>query len=156
MKYFAYGSNLNHEHMLWRCKDARCLGGHTLHGYQLVFRFYADIIPAKDNTVKGGLWEISENDEAALDKYEGFPKLYDKFYESEIMFYRMRDESRSYGLPSNGYLEDLMEGMENFGLDPLVDLNTNLGNATSQEAKTSGDTVACAMGIIADALELEL
>ena len=156
MKYFAYGSNLNHEHMLWRCKDATCLGKHTLQGYQLVFRFYADIIPSQDNTVIGGLWEISENDEAALDRYEGYPNLYEKFFECDIMFYRMRDESRSYDLPSNGYLEDLLEGMENFGLNPLVDLNTNLGNLTSHESKASEDNVACAMKIIADALELDL
>lgn len=156
MKYFAYGSNLNHEHMLWRCKDASCLGAHTLHGYRLVFRCYADIIPLQENSVKGGLWEISESDEAALDRYEGYPKLYEKYYEGEIMFYRMREENREYGLPSNGYLEDLLEGMENFGLDPIVDLSSNLGNTASQTANDTRDKVQHAMKIIADALALEL
>ncbi len=155
VKYFAYGSNLNHEHMQWRCKDATSLGVHTLQGYQLVFRYYADIIPSQDNSVKGGLWEISESDEVCLDKYEGFPNLYEKYFEGDIMFYRMRDESKIYDLPSNGYLEDLLEGMENFGLDPLLDLKANLGDPISQKAKVSGDNVECAMLIIADALGIE-
>ena len=156
MKYFAYGSNLNQEHMQWRCKDAMCLGPHTLQGYQLVFRFYADIIPSQDNSVKGGLWEISENDEVALDRYEGYPDLYEKCYDGDIMFYRMRDENRNYGLPSNGYLEDLLEGMEDFRLDPLIDLNTNLGNTPSQATNNRGDNVRHAIQIIADALGIEL
>ena len=142
--------------MQWRCKDAVCLGTHTLQGYQLVFRFYADIIPSQDNVVKGGLWEISENDETALDRYEGYPDLYEKYYEDEIMFYRMCDENRNYGLPSNGYLEDLLAGMEDFGLDPLVDLNTNLGNSPSQATHSKGDNVASAMQIIAEALGIAL
>ncbi len=156
MKYFAYGSNLNQKYMQWRCKDAVCLGTFMLQGYQLVFRFYADIIPSQDNAIKGGLWEISENDETALDRYEGYPDLYEKYYEGDIMFYRMCDENRNYGLPSNGYLEDLLAGMEDFGLDPLVDLNANLGNSPLQATKSKGDNVAYAMQIIADALGIEL
>lgn len=142
--------------MQWRCKDAVCLGTHTLQGYQLVFRFYADIIPSQNNAVKGGLWEISKNDETALDRYEGYPDLYEKYYEGDIMFYRMCDENRNYGLPSNGYLEDLLDGMEDFGLDPLVDLNANLGNSPSQATHSKGDNVAYAMQIIADALGIAL
>ncbi len=156
MKYFAYGSNLNQESMQWRCKDALCLGTHSLQGYQLVFRFYADIIPSQNSVVKGGLWEISENDETALDRYEGYPDLYEKYYEGDIMFYRMHNENRNYGLPSNGYLEDLLEGMEDFGLDPIVDLNANLGNSVSQVTHSRGDNVAYAMQIIADALRIAL
>ena len=156
MKYFAYGSNLNQKYMQWRCKDALSLGTYMLQGYQLVFRYYADIIPSQNNVVKGGLWEISENDETALDRYEGYPDLYEKCYEDDIMFYRMCDEDRNYSLPSNGYLEDLLEGMEDFGLDPLRDLNANLGNNPLQATNSKGDNVRHAMQLIADALGIEL
>lgn len=142
--------------MQWRCREAKSLGTHTLQGYQLVFRFYADIIPSQYNSVKGGLWEISENDEIALDRYEGHPDLYEKVYEGEIMFYRMCDENRDFGLPSPGYLEGMLEGMENFGLNPLVDLNSNLGNPIQQEPKFVGDRIENAMQIIANALKIEL
>ena len=154
MKYFAYGSNLNMEHMQWRCPNAVSLGAYTLHGYQLVFRHYADIIPVDDNSVKGGLWEISETDEAALDRYEGYPSLYEKYYEDDIMFYRMLDNAYDLALPTSGYLEDMLEGMENFGLSPIEDLNNNLGEPAAQELATEGDLLQHAMRLIADALAL--
>ncbi len=156
MKYFAYGSNLNIKQMQWRCPNAVPLGAYTLQGYQLVFRVYADIIPVTNKSVKGGLWEISEKDEKSLDRYEGYPTLYKKYYERDIMFYRMINDVRDLELPSLGYLEGLLEGMENFGFSPLEDLNTNLGNPPTQNLAKDGDLLQHAIRLIADAMDIQL
>ncbi len=156
MKYFAYGSNLNIKQMQWRCPTAVPLGAFTLQGYKLVFRFYADIIPDSEKSVKGGLWEISEDDENALDRYEGYPSLYGKYYEDDIMFYRMREDAYDLEMPALGYLEGMIEGMENFGFSPLEDLNKNLGNLPTQDLAREGDLLQHAMRLIADAMDIEL
>jgi gamma-glutamylcyclotransferase (GGCT)/AIG2-like uncharacterized protein YtfP len=156
MKYFAYGSNLNIKHMQWRCRNAVPLGIYTLQGYQLVFRYYADLIPAHDKSVKGGLWEISEEDEKLLDRYEGYPSLYEKYYDDDIMFYRMLDDARDIELPGLGYLEGMLEGMENFGLSPLEDLNNNLGEPPTQGLVKEGDLLQHAMRLISDAMGIKL
>jgi gamma-glutamylcyclotransferase (GGCT)/AIG2-like uncharacterized protein YtfP len=156
MKYFAYGSNLNIKQMQWRCLNAVPLGAYTLQGYQLVFRVYADIIPVTNKSVKGGLWEISEKDEKSLDRYEGYPTVYKKYYERDIMFYRMINNVRDLELPSSGYLEGMLEGMENFGFSPLEDLNTNLGNPPTQNLVKDGDLLQHAIRLIADAMGIQL
>lgn len=156
MKYFAYGSNLNIKHMQWRCQNAVPLGTYTLQGYQLVFRYYADVVPAQDKSVKGGLWEISEEDEKSLDRYEGYPALYEKCYDRDIMFYRMLDNARDIELPGLGYLEGMLEGMENFGLSPLNDLNHNLGNPSPKHLNPEGDILQQAVRLIADAMGVQL
>ena len=156
MKYFAYGSNLNIGQMQWRCKNAVPLGPYTLQGYSLVFRYYADIIPVPDKSVKGGLWEITEEHEVLLDRYEGYPELYGKYYEDDIMFYRMCEDAYDLKLPSLGYLGDMLIGMENFGFSLLEDLNKNLGNPPTQDLAIEGDVLQHAMRLIADTLDLDL
>ncbi len=156
MKYFAYGSNLNIKHMQWRCPTAQPLGAYTLQGYQLVFRFYADITPVQGKSVKGGLWEISEKDEKSLDRYEGYPTLYEKYYTEDIMFYRMLDDVRDLEMPGLGYLEGMLEGMENFGLTPLEDLNHNLGKIPTQDLTKGGDLLQHAIRLIADVMDIQL
>ena len=156
MKYFAYGSNLNIKQMQWRCPTAVPLGAFTLQGYQLVFRIYADIIPASEQSVKGGLWEISEKDEKALDRYEGYPTLYEKYFQGDIMFYRMLDDAYDLQMPALGYLEGMLEGMENFGFSPLEDLNNNLGNSPIQDLVREGDLLQHVMRLIADTMDIEL
>lgn len=156
MRYFAYGSNLNKKHMKWRCMDAKDLGVYTLEGYQLTFRYYADIIPVEGNSVIGGLWEITPEDEAKLDKYEGYPELYKKEYQDDIMFYRMRDETRELEFPAHGYLEGMLVGMEHFELSPIETLNQNLGNPPIQNKSMPKDQVEVSIQLIAEALGLEL
>ena len=142
--------------MQWRCQNAVPLGAYTLQGYQLVFRYYADLTPVQGNSVKGGLWEISDEDEKSLDRYEGYPSLYKKYYDGDIMFYRMIDNARDLELPGLGYLEGMLEGMENFGLSPLQDLNSNLGKPPAQDLVKKGDLLQHAMRLIADAMDIRL
>ncbi|MBQ7394626.1 MAG: gamma-glutamylcyclotransferase [Lentisphaeria bacterium] len=48
----------------------------VLNGWKLVERTYADIEECPGECVNGALYEISENDLAALDIYEGYPEYY--------------------------------------------------------------------------------
>ena len=81
--YAAYGSNLNIPQMMRRCPDARIIGTATIPDYRLMYKgsksgSYLTIEPAEGCGVPVGVWEVSEEDELALDRYEGFPKYYVK------------------------------------------------------------------------------
>lgn len=97
--YIAYGSNMNTEDMKKRCKTAKVIGTTKLSNYRLMFNRYATIVKDSTSSVPVVIWEISEEDEANLDKYESFPKLYHKEYitlyidnaKSEAMVYIMND-----------------------------------------------------------------
>ena len=82
--YAAYGSNLNLEQMEYRCPYAVPLGTAELAGYRLLFRggrdgsAVATVEPMGGGSVPVLLWEITPRDEEALDRYEGWPRLYCK------------------------------------------------------------------------------
>lgn len=80
MKYYlAYGSNLNVNQMKHRCPDAKRVCSFWLPDYQLIFRRgYLTVEPTPGTAVPCIVWEISENDEKRLDRYEGFPTFYRK------------------------------------------------------------------------------
>ncbi|MBQ1491264.1 MAG: gamma-glutamylcyclotransferase [Blautia sp.] len=76
--YLAYGSNLSVKQMALRCPDAEIVGKAIIPDWRLVFKLHADIIPEKGSYVPVLVWSISDKDEAALDRYEGFPRYYVK------------------------------------------------------------------------------
>ena len=80
--YAAYGSNMNLEQMAIRCPEAKVIGTGMLEDYCLTFRgLYkgvANIEPSKGKQVPIVLWGITKDCEAALDMYEGYPRLYEK------------------------------------------------------------------------------
>lgn len=81
--YLAYGSNLNIEQMGQRCPRATVIGGTILKGHRLTFRGrsgsgVATIERHKGSSVPVLLWEITPQCEKALDRYEGYPRLYRK------------------------------------------------------------------------------
>lgn len=78
--YIAYGSNMNMEQMAMRCPKAKPIGKYILHDYKLEFRGVANIIKCKGATTPVALWIITETCERALDRYEGYPRLYRKEY----------------------------------------------------------------------------
>lgn len=82
MKYYlAYGSNLNKAQMAMRCPDAKPIGKTRLPKYELVFRRgFLTVEPKCGSSVPVGVWEISDQDEKNLDRYEGFPRFYVKEY----------------------------------------------------------------------------
>ena len=115
--YFAYGANLNIPNMAYRCPKAVRVGNLELPDYRLVFKGVADIEPAPYNKVCGVLWDITEECEASLDIFEGFPHLYRKEgftvkmgdgSVEDVMFYTMNREG--YALPSEGYFNTIQDG----------------------------------------------
>tara|TARA_Y100000994_G_scaffold58595_1_gene47390 strand:+ start:366 stop:875 length:510 start_codon:yes stop_codon:yes gene_type:complete len=121
--YGAYGSNMNQDQMELRSPKAKPYGLILLPDHQLVFRGVADIEESKGSDIPIALWEITAKDEAALDAYEGYPWLYDKFkisvkgIDRKVMIYKMTD--RSYQAPpSKSYLSSIAVGYAQFKADP--------------------------------------
>lgn len=130
MKYYvAYGSNLNKTQMQWRCPGAKPIGTTNLVGYELAFKgsqtgAYLTIEENVDQLVPVAIWGVTKRHEAALDRYEGYPKFY---YKKDVVvcvngqainaFVYIMDEKRSYGIPSPWYVETCRQGYEDFGLN---------------------------------------
>ncbi len=131
--YAAYGSNLNRDQMQYRCPMAKPVGTACLPGWELAFRGVADVVPAtaKDK-VPVGVYRITPQCEAALDRYEGYPYLYTKATavitladgRHRVMFYRMNDTGE-YSPPARGYLDCIRKGYADFGMtrDDVARLN---------------------------------
>lgn len=139
--YIAYGSNLNVRQMQMRCPHATILGTANLKGWELLFKgsrtgSYLTIEKSEGGTVPVVIWEVTATDEAALDRYEGFPNFY---YKRDIKlqykgirtgkrrtvtaFAYIMHEDRPIGIPSNFYMRTCLEGYDTFCFDKnfLVD-----------------------------------
>ena len=133
--YLAYGSNLNLTQMRWRCPDARVLDTAEIADYRLLFKgsktgSYLTIEPMEGAEVPVVIWEVTETDEKALDRYEGYPNFY---YKKEMTLdikgiitgkVRRRDafvyimhEERELGIPSWYYVNTCLDGYRAFGFD---------------------------------------
>ena len=115
--YFAYGANTNIEGMAFRCPNAKRVGSIVLPDYKLVFRGVADIEIEYGAEVHGVVWEITDECEKSLDRFEGYPHLYGKSSFpvkledgtiDDVMFYKMN--RTGYGLPTEGYYLTIKEG----------------------------------------------
>lgn len=131
--YLAYGSNLNLEQMQRRCPAAEVIGTAELKNWRLWFRGVAHNAVATIERERGFMvpvliWRLQPLDEAALDRYEGFPFLYHKETlrltvngkRVYAMAYIMNIGYRPYGVPSADYLATIREGYERFGFDLSV------------------------------------
>ncbi|MFC1937418.1 gamma-glutamylcyclotransferase family protein [Chloroflexota bacterium] len=86
MYYFAYASNLNRKQMAERCPDSEPLFVATLPNYRLLFSGWsrqrrggtATIQRSQGDKVRGAVYEISEQCLKRLDKYEGYPEIYNR------------------------------------------------------------------------------
>lgn len=133
--YLAYGSNLNIRQMKFRCPTARVVGTAVIDGYELLFKgsksgSYLTIEPKEGCEVPVAVWEVQEQDELNLDRYEGYPTFY---YKKEMQIVmkgirtgkeRVRDafvyimhEDRPHGIPSWHYVETCAAGYKTFGFD---------------------------------------
>ena len=74
--YFAYGVNTNIDSMSLRCPTAKLIGNAWIDGYAFCWRGHADIELNTDAYTLGVLWEISDDDMYALDRFEGMPRHY--------------------------------------------------------------------------------
>ena len=143
--YLAYGSNMNLKQMEHRCPTAKQVGSVVLKDYELLFRgghesAVATIEPSVGKAVPCLLWEIIQADEAALNRYEGYPFLYRKETvevehngkKVKAMVYVM-NENNPYNTPSCYYYSSILEGYNTAGLDISV-----LKQAAEESAKRAG------------------
>lgn len=139
--YIAYGSNLNVQQMRMRCPKATILGTANLKDWELLFKgsktgSYLTIERCEGDTVPVVIWEVKDSDEAALDRYEGFPTFY---YKKDIRlqykgivtgrrrtitaFAYIMHEDRPIGVPSNFYMRTCLDGYDTFNFDRSVLIN---------------------------------
>lgn len=127
--YIAYGSNMHLRQMADRCPDSKPLGTSWIDGYSLEFHgrdggAVATIVPRKDSRVPIVLWEISEQDERNLDRYEGFPRLYFK-KDFRVYLGKRKVSAFAYimssgydvGVPSEYYYNIILEGYTDNDID---------------------------------------
>lgn len=133
--YLAYGSNLNMDQMVSRCPGSRRVGTATIEDYQLLFKgsrtgSYLTIEEKDGGVVPVGVWEVTEEDEKALDRYEGCPMFYYKdevtirmwderrkrFREVNAFIYIMH-EARKPGIPTPRYMRTCLIGYDDFRFD---------------------------------------
>jgi gamma-glutamylcyclotransferase len=82
--YFAYGSNMASDVMARLCPRHRYLGSARLDDHRLAFTRrsvrtgtgVADVVPAPGQAVWGALYEIGDDELAALDRKEGYDWAY--------------------------------------------------------------------------------
>lgn len=139
--YLAYGSNLNLAQMKMRCENAKPIGTAVIHDYQLLFKgsktgAYLTIEPKVKSQVPVGVWEVTQGDILALDRYEGYPEFY---YKKEMKvavtgqrlgevqnldcFVYIMDEDRNIGIPSSSYVKTCLDGYMDFGFDEKFLIN---------------------------------
>lgn len=138
--YCAYGSNLNIQQMQFRCPTAKPIAKSWLFDHRLVFKgrpkgAHATVIPEEGQVVPVVIWEISSQDEAALDRYEGVSAgYYTKEYMTlevagemqEVLIYIMRP--CDYGIPTKDYLDIITRGYLDFNL-PTTTLEEALAHS---------------------------
>ena len=136
--YIAYGSNLNVRQMRMRCPTARIIGTSVLKDYELLFKgsktgSYLTVEKKPGSTVPVAVWEVAENDEKALDRYEGFPNFY---YKKELtlpikgirtgkirkrrVFVYIMHEDHLLGIPTSHYMNTCLEGYRIFGFEEAI------------------------------------
>ena len=133
--YIAYGSNLNVRQMARRCPTAKPIGTAVIHDYELLFKgsktgAYLTIEKKKGGSVPVAVWEVTDDDEKRLDRYEGYPAFY---YKTDMKlpvkflktgetktitaFVYIMHEDRKICIPSETYTGTCAIGYMNFGFD---------------------------------------
>ena len=124
--YFAYGSNMNTSRMKERGVNIINLERGVLNDYKLVFNKksfkdntigFANIEESKNNQVEGIIYTILYADIAKLDKFEGFPKHYNRIImninDKNCFVYIANKEWISESVkPTKEYIEHLLKGRD--------------------------------------------
>ena len=124
-RYFAYGSNLWNEQMRKRCPQSRKIGLAMLHDHRWIItsRGYASVVPSPGDAVEGVLFELTESDEEAMDRFEG---VLSGLYQKHILPVKLGDdwiEAMVYidpiteeGEPKEEYVHRINAGLADAGL----------------------------------------
>lgn len=122
-RYFAYGSNLCHRQMAYRCPAAQPAETVSLSGWRFIInrRGVATILPAPAFRVLGLIWHLTPDCEAALDEYEGVDSGF--YHRTELaagdapaLLYLAADTRP--GTPRPHYLEGIISAAEVLEFDP--------------------------------------
>ena len=126
-RYFAYGSNMAISQMRQRCPGCRRLGKASLPGYEWIIttRGYANVVAHADAIVEGILYELTRDDEEALDRYEGVATgCYDKaaktvsFGEEPVEAMVYIDPITDEGVPRDEYVGRMVRAISEANLSP--------------------------------------
>ena len=130
--YIAYGSNMNLKQMAQRCPGSKYVSSTVIEDRRLVFAgrsqgAVATLEKAEGFETPAFVWKITPEDEAALDRYEGYPWFYEK-EEFEVWLNGDRVKAMAYvmvpghiyGAPDEHYLNIIREGYNTVGFDKAV------------------------------------
>ena len=130
MKYITYGSNMFEEQMSHRCPGVKLIGIGYLPNHRLEFYLHATVERTRAHGAKVpvAVWEISEEDECSLDRYEGFPTYYTKHRRRVVM----DDGSETWGMvyilnmirpqpPTAGYYNAIANAYEKLGIGDQIE-----------------------------------
>ena len=127
MLYFAYGSNLSHKQMKYRCSGSKYVKSFILKGYKLIFSHqnqkntygHANIEKKTGFKVHGAIWSLTKKNEKNLDIYEVVPRYYQKEYfklnGKKVLFYKQNKFVKRK--PTSKYLHTIIEGYKDCSLD---------------------------------------
>jgi gamma-glutamylcyclotransferase (GGCT)/AIG2-like uncharacterized protein YtfP len=135
MYHFAYGSNLSYRFLKQYCPSARFVMRAFLPNYRVEFRFFSkrrqggisSIVFRPCNLVRGVIYEVPLEEMLRLDEVESVPQgLYKRetflvlgedgaFHEADL--YRVVEPEGPFA-PARSYVELMLEGAEEHGLDP--------------------------------------
>jgi hypothetical protein len=84
VKYFAYGANLDRDHMRRTAPGATPSGTARLPGYRVAIGHagFGTLVPDPAGVVLGLLWELTPDDERALDRFE---RVGDGLYHKQLV-----------------------------------------------------------------------
>jgi gamma-glutamylcyclotransferase (GGCT)/AIG2-like uncharacterized protein YtfP len=131
--YFAYGSNMDPEHMQDRVPEAQAVGPARLDGFRLEFNVYsteweggaANLELDENAHVWGVLWNVSDDALQGLDAFQGHPSFFRRedvvVHGSEgpviAWTYRVAHQ-KGYIRPTDAYVHRLRAGVRVHGLPP--------------------------------------
>ena len=130
--FAAYGTGVNRAEMTKHCPTAMLIGTTELKNYRIAFRgskagALATIEKAKGSIVPTLLWEITSQDEAALDRWIGVPELHRKITVKVRLngaamdaFVYILIGNKPQNRPSAFYYSTLLEGYKAAGFDTEI------------------------------------
>ncbi|MCM1060859.1 MAG: gamma-glutamylcyclotransferase [Eubacterium sp.] len=135
--YAAYGSNTDVQQFKFRCPHAQLIGRGVIEDYTLSFQgrannAYCNILKSSSKEKKFfvpvAIWQITDIDLPRLDRYEGYPTVYnrveipvkvsDNEYVKCMVYVMTKSKEVPYNLPSLDYLYTVMRGYKINGLNP--------------------------------------
>ena len=132
--YFAYGANMDAEHMAARVPSAAAVGPGRLDGFRLMFSVYSteweggatNLELDPEAHVWGVIWEVPDEELGGLDAFQGHPTF---FRREDVVVtgpegstvawtYRVAHQEGSYVRPTDAYLHKLQAAIRVQGLPP--------------------------------------